>query len=90
MKRWIILALTLVAGTAPAQEPAGFGTAIIGEQEAAIGLFITPWGEDEASNIDRPPRLFEVPLKPVDPAAFRTQVQTWAAIEDDRRGRLSR
>ncbi len=90
MKWMTLLALALVAAAAQGQEATGFGTAIIGEQEAAIGLFITPWGEDEASNIDRPPRLFEVPLEPLDPAAFGNQVRAWQRIGDARRSRLSR
>ena len=58
----LCLACTAALAQAPAPEA---GTTIVGEQESAIGLFLTPWQDERASNLDRPPSR----LAPAAPAA---------------------
>ncbi len=86
----LVLASAAARADLPVLEAPGLGTSIVGEQEAAIGLFIVPWVADRPSDIDRPPRLFEVPLEPLDAADFGLQVKTWQQMEAYRRSLLSR
>lgn len=64
------------------------GTRVLGEPEAAVGLFIAPWHEEAASNTDRPPRLFDVPYAPVDAGVFRSAVEVQRSLEVFRRATL--
>jgi hypothetical protein len=36
------------------------GTTIFGDQEQALGLYLMPWQEEAASDIDRPPQLLHL------------------------------
>ncbi len=86
---WLLISPLCPAqsGLADAATP---GTTIHGDQDTAIGLFLTPWKEQAASTTDRPPRLFEVELAPLDASAFRHQVQLRQNIETQRMQRLHR
>jgi multidrug efflux pump subunit AcrA (membrane-fusion protein) len=66
------------------------GTTIIGEREAAIGLYLAPWQDEHASDLDRPPGLYDVPLQTLDVQRFRRQADYDEAIRDYRRERLYR
>ena len=66
------------------------GTTIIGEREAAVGLYLTPWREERASDIDRPPRLFDPARHPLDAAGFEREVEVRESIEAYRRARVLR
>lgn len=35
---------------------AGTGTTIFGRQDSSVGLYLLPWKEDQASDLDRPPQ----------------------------------
>jgi len=76
---------------APAQAvttatPDGVGTTIFGEQEAPIGLYITPWKDDYAERgLDRPARLLDEAMEPIDPATFRRQIEYYETITEYRR-----
>ena len=81
-----LLALS-VASAQPAEEPIELeGATIRGEQELPIGLYITPWrNSPPEEGIDKPAKLLEEALVPVDPPAFRRQMQYWQALETARR-----
>jgi hypothetical protein len=61
-----------------------------GEREAAIGLYLAPWQDEHASDLDRPPGLYDVPLQTLDVQRFRRQADYDEAIRDYRRERLYR
>lgn len=68
---------------APAQsdETEVFGTTIFGDQEAPIGLYITPWKESYAERgLDRPARLFDEAIEPIDRATFQRQLAYWREL----------
>jgi len=52
------------------------GTTVIGEQEAPIGLYIMPWRQSQAqAGLDRPARLLDEALLPLDLDVFKRQVE---------------
>jgi len=97
---WMAAMLLPVAAMAatPEEQPAlrteiregGIGTTIVGEQDAAVGLYITPWKEEKASDLDRPPSLFDVPAQAVDGAGFSRRVRYFDAAQAHRAERLQR
>jgi hypothetical protein len=64
------------------------GTTIIGEEEAAIGLYLMPWSEEPMGDVDRPPRLLDEPLDPIDTAQYRRQAEWYRAQVSYRKLRL--
>lgn len=65
----------------PAPVQATSGTQIIGEQESPIGLYIMPWRQSAAEHgLDKPARLLEDQLLPLDPDVFRRQVEYHRAL----------
>lgn len=68
-----------VAGQADKRDEAG--STIIGERESPIGLYITPWRNSYAEqDIDRPARLLQVDMSPVDRVVFGRQVAYYEAL----------
>ena len=68
------------------------GTQVIGEQEAPIGLYIMPWRQSAAEGgLDRPARLLEDSLLPLDPDVFRRQVEYHRALSEhlEREGKIT-
>ena len=68
---------------APAKTDDGetFGTTIFGDQESPIGLYITPWKESYAERgLDRPARLFDEAIEPIDRATFQRQLAYWREL----------
>lgn len=68
---------------APAKTEDGdtFGTTIFGDQESPIGLYITPWKESYAERgLDRPARLFDEAIEPIDRATFQRQLAYWREL----------
>lgn len=58
------------------------GSTIRGDQELPIGLYITPWRDSAPEQgIDKPARLLDEALVPIDPDAFRRQMLYWQALE---------
>jgi hypothetical protein len=56
-------------------EKAATGTTVIGEQESPIGLYIMPWRQSAATaGLDRPARLLDEALLPLDLDVFKRQV----------------
>jgi len=67
------------------------GTTIVGDQEAPIGLFITPWKNDYAEHsLDRPARFVDDELVPIDPDVFHREIKYDAAIAAHRKEQLSK
>ena len=73
-----------LAAPAPAGvEKARTGTTVIGEQEAPIGLYIMPWRQSQAqAGLDRPARLLDEALLPLDPEVFKRQVEYNRALSE--------
>ena len=66
----------------PAQPPTA-GTTVIGEQESPIGLYIMPWRNSAATGgLDRPARLLDEALLPLDKDVFRRQVEYHRALSE--------
>lgn len=94
----LTIAALLQAGSAlaaPADKPAvdtqaAAGTNIVGEMESAVGLYLMPWQEEAAGDVDRPPRLVDEPLQPVDGARFAGKVRTDESIAAYRRAGVNR
>lgn len=67
----------------PGQAPPAAGTTVIGEQESPIGLYIMPWRQSAAqAGLDRPARLLDEQLLPLDPDVFYRQVQYYRALSE--------
>lgn len=80
----VLLVTTGVAFAAP-KDP---GSTIVGDREAAVGLFLDPWREESPSDLDWPPvREPETPT-PLEPAAIRRAIELDAAREAIRRAGL--
>jgi len=59
------------------------GTTVIGEQESPIGLYIMPWRQSAAqAGLDRPARLLDEALMPLDPEVFKRQVEYHRALSE--------
>lgn len=69
------------SSAAPIPADATSGTTIVGDQESPIGLYITPWKDDYAERgLDRPARLVDEAMEPIDPATFRRQIEYYETI----------
>ena len=87
--RFALAALTLacavpvLALAQPDEDPVRLeGSTIRGDQELPIGLYITPWRDSAPEQgIDKPARLLDEALVPIDPDAFRRQMLYWQALE---------
>ncbi len=99
VRRWGLvlagIALCMPAAASAAEPPRAqaapeIGTNIVGERDTAVGLYLVPWREESASDMDRPPRLYDVPLEPLDAEAFAARVQTQESIAAYRRSRTDR
>ncbi len=64
------------------------GTTVVGDGESDQGLYLTPWKDEHADNIDPPPSLLDVPPKPIDPRGFARQVRDAATLTAYRREQL--
>lgn len=63
------------------QEGPGEGTTIIGERESPIGLYITPWRNAAPEReIDRPARLLQEQMLPLDRSVFQRQLDYHEAL----------
>jgi hypothetical protein len=75
-------ALNTTAKTAPATSSSGLGTTVItGDGESPLGLYLTPWRESHPeANIDRPARLLQEEMLPIDKDVFERQVEYYDAL----------
>lgn len=67
---------------APSNNNDGLGTTVItGEGEAPLGLLLTPWIESRPEkDIDRPARLLQEDMRPIDRDVFERQVEYYDAL----------
>lgn len=89
MKTLLLLSAGLLPLAALAAEPAKapeMETVIVGDREAAVGLYLLPWKEEAASDIDHPPHQYQ--LQALDAQQFRQQVEDEQANAAYRRVRL--
>lgn len=82
--------LCFAALNASAQEPAPAGTTILGDQDAAVGLFLAPWKEETRGELSRPPGLQDHSPAPIDAASYARATQYYAAGRAYRAERLQR
>jgi hypothetical protein len=88
---------TEIPAQAPAKRPSGPaaqapGMTVIGEQESPLGLYIMPWRNSSASGgLDRPARLLEEALLPIDPKVFNRKVIYHKALSEklEQTGRIT-
>jgi hypothetical protein len=74
---------TPIEPTEAPQSLPGAGTTVVGEREAPVGLYIMPWRRSEAeAGLDRPARLLDESLLPLDPEVFRRQVEYHRALSE--------
>jgi len=79
---------TEIPAQAPAKRPSGPaaqapGMTVIGEQESPLGLYIMPWRNSQAQGgLDRPARLLEEALLPLDPKVFNRLVVYHKALSE--------
>ncbi|WP_185633719.1 hypothetical protein [Burkholderia sp. Bp9012] len=60
------------------------GTNVLGADDASsVGLILTPWKTIPDGDVDRAPRLYDAPLRPIDAAALRALI-----VLDTRRNEL--
>lgn len=90
ISRIVAVACVLLACAAQAQEADTDGTTIVGEREAAVGLYLAPWQDEHASDLDRPPALLDAPAQALDPERFQRLADYDEAIGAYRRERLYR
>jgi hypothetical protein len=72
---------TTAKSKAPA-ESGGLGTTVItGEGESPLGLYLTPWRDSKPEkDIDRPARLLQEDMRPIDKDVFERQVEYYDAL----------
>lgn len=69
-----------VAGTP--LKPADKGTTVVGDTDSPIGLFIMPWRNSNAEkDIDRPARLLQGDMSPIDQIVFDRQTEYFDVLE---------
>lgn len=74
---------TPIEPSAAPQSLPGAGTTVVGEREAPIGLYIMPWRQSQAeTGLDKPARLLDEQLLPLDPEVFRRQVEYHRALSE--------
>lgn len=68
-------------------EPLKAGATIVGDNEAAIGLYLTPWKDEEPLPPGRNPSNFTIEATAVDAAADRARMDALDSIDSHRRAR---
>ncbi|MEX1669733.1 hypothetical protein AB4876_12505 [Zhongshania guokunii] len=79
----------LAVGTASSTEPA-MGVTIHGTDEAAVGLYLMPWGEEPVSDLDRPPQLIDEGPQVINAEEFQRYAEWYQARRSYRYWRLQR
>ncbi|MDB5988299.1 MAG: hypothetical protein JWR16_3352 [Nevskia sp.] len=64
------------------------GTTIVGDQDAAVGLYLTPWKDESAADTDRAPGLLDQKPAPFNPVAFKQQIENDDALAAFRRAHM--
>lgn len=76
--------------TSQAKDAAEPGTTLFGEQDSDVGLYLTPWKEEHADDLDPPPGLLDQTLQPIDGASFARSVREAATVTAYRREQMQR
>lgn len=76
-----------IAPTPPAVEPLAAGAAIVGDDDAAIGLYLTPWQDEEPLPPGRNPSTYTLAPAPADAVADRARIEALDSIDGYRRAR---
>lgn len=93
--RLTLITVMLLAGSAgalhaeDAPQPQS-GTTIVGDQDAALGLFLAPWKDESRAELGRAPGLHDRPMTAVDPTDFARVSTYYAAGRAYRAERLQR
>ncbi len=66
-------------------EPVKAGATIVGDNEAAIGLYLTPWKDEEPLPPGRNPSNFTIEAAPADVMADRARIDALDSIDSHRR-----
>ncbi|WP_029891435.1 hypothetical protein [Polycyclovorans algicola] len=69
---------------------AAVGTTIFGDHEQALGLYLMPWKEEAASDIDRPPQLLHLMPALGTPDAARTRAVLYESINAYRHAQVGK
>ncbi|MBA4284597.1 MAG: hypothetical protein C0434_03580 [Xanthomonadaceae bacterium] len=80
-----LLARAAAPVAAPPAEPLPAGATIVGDSDAAIGLYLTPWKDEEPLPPGRNPSNFTVEAAPADAAADRARIEGLDSIDGYRR-----
>lgn len=83
-----ITAAPIAAGDASPATTAG--TTVVGEQDAAVGLFLAPWKNESRGELDRPPGLLDPDFAPVDAVGYARSAEHYASGRAYRAERLLR
>lgn len=75
-------ALDTTAKSSATSSGSGLGTTVItGEGESPLGLYLTPWRDSRPEkDIDRPARLLQEDMRPIDKDVFERQVEYYDAL----------
>lgn len=76
MKRGAVLVALLLATATVGAAEEGSGTTIVGDQDAAVGLYLAPWKNEEPADIGLVPGLQDEVAAPVDSEDF-SRVHTY-------------
>lgn len=81
----LVLSVSTVAAQDEGTNSPRSGTSIVGERESPIGLYITPWRKSAAeADIDRPARLLDVAIEPLDSDVFLRQTEYYHTLNNHR------
>jgi hypothetical protein len=75
---------------APRPDADAPGTTLIGDQDSEVGLYLTPWKEEHADDLDPPPGLLDQTLQPIDGASFGRTVREAATVSAYRHEQMQR
>ena len=66
------------------------GTTLIDERDSDVGLYLTPWKEEHADDLDPPPGLLDQTLQPIDGGSFGRSVREAATVTTYRHEQMQR
>lgn len=75
------------APSPPVVEPLTAGATIVGDDDAAIGLYLTPWQDEEPLPPGRNPSTYTLAPVPADEVADRARIEGLDSIDGYRRAR---
>lgn len=87
---FIVMGTTLSLSAQSADSASQAGTTILGDQDAAVGLFLAPWKDETRADFARPPGLQDQIPTPGDAAGYARVTEYYAAGRAYRAERLQR